>query len=1156
MTMDTLTARFNKEVFVPYLELLKAEYRFHLAFSHAREMWEAKLTMAELINGPYLEKSQMYAPGDSMETLPLHEKTTEAIRRRLSGRGLYKHQTDALKLLLSEQNTVIATGTSSGKTLCYQIPILNDLLRDPSPGLRAIIIYPLNALVNDQLEEWETMLKGHKQITFARFTGQTPDTQTKYVERLKASEREKLADRSLKVQEREREGQRAVAERLRNDPPNRLNHRDAIRANPPHILVTNFSMLEYLLERPVDAPIFEHARLKFLVLDEAHAYRGVQATEIAFLVRRLKDRLGVEKLTCVATSATLGKRDNEESRIKVRRFASEIFDGEFNPPNPIYGTPAEPLLEQPSYRPTATQYIKAAATLRKDGEIAARQQLASGSAAIATLAQLLGRDENLYRLRKEILVKPTLLSEAARQLWPGDSRAEDGLQALLEIVAAAMQDEAHGDLLPTRLHYFGRAQAGLHVCLHQQCPGRRDSKPAFFVSRKAENSTAPEGQCPLCWQARRSSQLVEVVTCRKCGYLYGALQDLGPRRARYAEQESGAPEPHFDSFSTELGWGGGSFWSYFSVESDLPYPAQTKLDVEDDGLDKLFLDPTELNWCVVCGKKNDKGRGDNCSCESPHLRRIKVFHRQCSADRYENLYGQQKKLLVACPNCGARNSSGLEPVRRFQESDDEQGLAMAVPLAHFQGSAHETNSRPPRKLLCFTDHRQRAAAFPALLEEETFTHDLGRKIVKVVRAQAQPLDLISLGELLADIAAPESDDHDPDFFLPVSRYPDERPDAKKITNLWLAEVFSYFGISDSARESAGDFGLGTVEYELKDDEEKAFYGLLAPTELSASEAPAALQTLLGFVRQRKAFTLPQGRVAYDDVAFGRVPFDIGFALRREGKKYIEGWLPRLNKDGIYRDNNITDYLQRLLRLSSQETLVLAEKVWDFLTSQFLLIDKSGKWKLDHERLFLVKPAARYVCDRCGIVKTYAARDCCPRKGCIGRLQEKAFDPAEESIIARWVADAGEPRFTTLKSEEHTAQVNKDVAKRIEDEFRAEGVNLLSSTTTFEMGINIGDLQKVLLRNAPPTSASYVQRVGRAGRGKDKNAVCVTLCRRTRYDADAWRDPAARLMSGEIRTPTVFTENRVIAQRHFNAVLFARFLRVRIRDEKALREIKQ
>ena len=160
------------------------------------------------------------------------------------------------------------------------------------------------------------------------------------------------------------------------------------------------------------------------------------------------------------------------------------------------------------------------------------------------------------------------------------------------------------------------------------------------------------------------------------------------------------------------------------------------------------------------------------------------------------------------------------------------------------------------------------------------------------------------------------------------------------------------------------------------------------------------------------------------------------------------------------------------------------------------------------------------------------------------------------MIGRWVSGVIVPRFSTLNSEEHTAQIEKDLAKKIEDAFRAaEGVNLLSSTTTFEMGINIGDLQKVLLRNAPPTSANYVQRVGRAGRGEDKNAVCVTLCRRTKYDADAWSDPP-RLMSGEVRTPTVFLSNRIIAQRHFNAMVFAQFLRTKIVEERVLDSIAQ
>ncbi|MDQ3009902.1 MAG: DEAD/DEAH box helicase, partial [Acidobacteriota bacterium] len=351
--MDSLNTRFEREVFNPYRDLLKAEYRFHPQYAHAKQVWEEKLTMEELVNGPYLEKSQMYAQGESLDKLSLHEKTKATISKRLKGHSLYKHQTDALKLILSGQNAVIATGTSSGKTLCYQIPILDDLLRDSSPGLRAIIIYPLNALVNDQLTEWEEMLKAHPQITFARFTGQTPNNQKDYVVREKETISQKLTDERLTQQELGREIERQLEKKLKDDPSNRLNHREAIRDTPPQILITNFSMLEYLMERPVDAPIFDDARLKFLVLDEVHAYRGVQATEIAFLIRRLKDRLRLERLTGIATSATLGNPNDPGSTAKVRKFASDLFDEEFAEPNPIYGTPAKPELALPSFAPTA-----------------------------------------------------------------------------------------------------------------------------------------------------------------------------------------------------------------------------------------------------------------------------------------------------------------------------------------------------------------------------------------------------------------------------------------------------------------------------------------------------------------------------------------------------------------------------------------------------------------------------------------------------------------------------------------------------------------------------------------------------------------------------------------------------------------------------------
>ncbi len=1156
--MESLTKRFDREVFQPYVGLLKSGYRIHDAFAQARRCWAQGLTHSELVNGPYLERALAYAPGSPIEELGLNAQTVETIRTRLAGRGLYEHQTVALKLILQGKNAIIATGTSSGKTLCYQIPILDDLTRDPAPGLRAIIIYPQNALVNDQLYEWEQILRSHPSITFARFTGQTPNNQDEYEKSLRIQIHQESLEKHPHLTQAERQHweKAELDRRLAESPRNRLNHRQLIRQSPPNILVTNFSMLEYLLERPVDAPIFEDSHLKFLVLDEIHAYRGVQSTEIAFLIRRLKDRLRVDNLCCIGTSATLGNPNDPASRAKVREFAARIFGGAFEEPNPVGGRPATPTLKQPSHRPQAADYVNAANQFRKNGKT-------------ASLRDELAADENLHRLRTEILVKPTRLDDAARRLFPNESEetALTALQALLELVAGASGEDQLDEFLPTRLHYFLRAQAGLHVCLHPNCPGRTADGPAFFVTRKNEQTLSgqpaegcPEGYCPDCHQAGLKSLLVEVVSCRKCGYLFGALQDLGPRRAQLQNLPSNN-DSLFDLFSTELGWAADSFWSYFSVNGDLPFPSQPGADEEDAEQLTLLDKPAELQWCVCCGHKRGTG-GADCQCRQPQLISLRIFHRQCDASDAENAYSQVKRLLPCCPNCGARNSSGVEPLQRFQESEDETGMAIAIPLAHFQVSPKANEVNAVRKLLCFTDHRQRAAAFPSLLEEETFAHDLGRKIVSLVGSAGDDgIKVADLGHRLfrctqPDIHGKQNPDFDPDFFLPVSRLPDDLPSEIHeretiLRNLWAGEALSYFGIPDSARESAEDLGLVSVWYRVNEPDQAAFASILQPHGIDRRASEAALQVLLGFIRKSKAFTLPDGVNPYDP-AFGRVFQIKSFGEKADSKNDVRGWLPQLRNDGRYRHNGITSYLKCLTGLTDGSVFELAREIWGFLTSKGLLfrLAEGDRWQLDHERIIVRKAVARFECSRCGVVLEYSAKNCCPRKDCDGQLAEKPFDSQSASLIARWVAGTASPKFTTLKSEEHTAQINKEVAKRIEEDFRADGVNLLSSTTTFEMGINIGDLQKILLRNAPPTSASYVQRIGRAGRGKDKNAVCVTVCRRTKYDADAWRDPS-RLMSGTIRPPTVFLNNQLIGQRHFNAVAFACFLRTKLCDEVVL-----
>ena len=1158
--MDSLPTRFQKEVFAPYLQLLKAQFRIHPTFSFVREAWERELSMDRLINGPFLERAQSYATGDDPRSFGLHPEAMRAAEVRIQGRALWRHQTDALRLALARENAIVTTGTSSGKTLCFQLPILDALLRDPSPGLRAVIIYPLNALVNDQLGEWEQLLAPYPHLTFGKFTGQTPRDQQEHEERLRESIRKRiqsaepgLGDDSPELQ---RKVEHELAEKLaeQSSVPNHLRYRADIRARRPQVLITNFSMLEYLLVRPVDAPIFENANLQFLVLDEVHAYRGVQATEIGYLLRRLKDRLGQPAPCCIATSATLGDRNDPDSRTKVREFAERLFDAPFRDTSPIYGTFAKPILLEPSIAPMPADYVAAAEALRSNpdapacaSEIARRLSSAHASDSLGTL---LCYDRLFHRLRSDILTVPRLAREAAQALWPDvpPSQADAALHALLEIVAEAKREPGREDLLPTRLHYFVKAQQGLYLCLRRDCPerARNGGRPAIFLSRRTDDDT-PEGQCPHCRRAGLTSRLVEIVSCRKCGYLFGALQDLGPRFRQNPDLAHGPQEERFDNFDTELGWAADSFWSFFSVDGDLPYPTQARPDEdEEDPLD-LIANPARITFCFCCGKKVDRGQPH--PCPSGGERELLIFHRQCPAHDQTNLNRAVKRPLTCCPNCGARNNSGVELVRRFQESEDETGVAMALPLAYFRVGlgGSRSISVDPRKLLSFTDHRQRAAAFPSLLEEETFTHDLGRKIVGLLSRRTEPWSFEELGRELACIADEHRGHpaHDPQFFLPVSRLPEnsETANPSEPANLsaWQAEIFAYFGVPDSARESVEDLGLVAVAYLVDDGMRRAFGELFADGLLTEAESDAALQTLLAFTRQARAFTLPS-RVPTDAPAFGRVGTDIYFAERREGRTNTRGWLPRVNNDGSYNHNTITDYLNRLTKIDAPATLNLAQRIWRLFTARLILKRApDNKWQLFHDQLRVNAARERYVCDRCGIVTAWSACHCCPRKGCIGRLDARSFDPASENAIARWVAGSDAVHFALLRSEEHTAQINKDLAKEIEEAFRGNGVNLLSSTTTFEMGINIGDLQKVLLRNAPPTAAAYLQRVGRAGRGADKNSVCVTLCRGTKYDLDMWRDPA-RLMSGVTRAPTVFLKNRVIAQRHFNAVAFAAFLR--------------
>src|SRR5947209_7634117 len=269
---------------------------------HINDYVQQKLLEGVLWPEPLIQLNPLFARGESIDELVaqgiLHRECARIFRKDKTaddekGRPLrlHQHQAEAIRAARGGQSYVLTTGTGSGKSLAYIIPIVDYVLRNgPGHGLQAIVVYPMNALANSQMKELEKFLRvGYPNnkgpVTFERYTGQESDED-----------------------------------------------RQRIIANPPDILLTNYVMLELILTRATERRMLASKMLQFLVLDELHTYRGRQGADVALLVRRVRDRLAAGSLQCVGTSATLaGAGSFDERRSAVAAMASQIF-----------GTPVRP----------------------------------------------------------------------------------------------------------------------------------------------------------------------------------------------------------------------------------------------------------------------------------------------------------------------------------------------------------------------------------------------------------------------------------------------------------------------------------------------------------------------------------------------------------------------------------------------------------------------------------------------------------------------------------------------------------------------------------------------------------------------------------------------------------------------------------------------
>ena len=583
-----------KESIASYIE---SQYRIShpLIFAERSALLRERGVIAQ---DPFIEATPAFAPARLLHEL--EQEYPDSVSPGLSSLvqhgvpvdrfPLYTHQEEALLASFGDApNLLVASGTGSGKTEAFVLPILARVLKEartwsapeasPSDGffnphdrtwqhsrlhetreagLRAIILYPMNALVNDQMSrlrrvlslngspQWQRQHLDGNLIHFGMYTSLTPPTKGPE----QSAKRQEFDDYKRHLEEE----WESLTEELRstgNWPavggPEMLCRWD-IQAAPPDIIVTNYSMLEYMLIRPIESPIFDATkawlqgaddRVITLVLDEAHTYTGAKGTEVAHLVRRLKERLGIRpgsnKFRAIATSASIPNLPGAEGDLAA--FTSGLF-GE--PSDTFTVIHAGVQDDKPQKRDVTSRSLEAFAqfhdtfshadpwpSIQTLSQILGLAEPDESKHPQIALHQLLSENEDLRWVRSRTARDATRLSELAHECWPNAGR-EDQEHAMAGLLAAGSyaRPMALADtppILSMRIHAFFRGIPGLWACLNPDCP-------EVAEEYRGERPVGRIYSDPRPWCSERcGARVLELFSCRKCGLLFaGGIPDSGP----------------------------------------------------------------------------------------------------------------------------------------------------------------------------------------------------------------------------------------------------------------------------------------------------------------------------------------------------------------------------------------------------------------------------------------------------------------------------------------------------------------------------------------------------------------------------------------------------------------------------------------------------
>jgi DEAD/DEAH box helicase domain-containing protein len=1091
----------------------------------------------KLFSGPYFRIGLPFQPGVSGRDFFPRLETLHPP---------YVHQEQAWKRLRTAEvkSTLVATGTGSGKTECFTYPILDHILANPSQrGIKAIILYPMNALAADQARR------------FAREVHGSPALKGKVRVGLYVGGEESGG------------GSKSMTE------TSVITSREELRKSPPDILMTNYKMLDYLLIRQADRGLWaenDSETLRYLVVDELHTFDGAQGSDLACLVRRVKARVKMPKdhLCCVGTSATLGGKGNAKDMVA---FAELIF-GESFVDDPIINETRKTAsahienedtddLEILYFEPPGQEHLAALSPANHDsikGFVEAQAKLWFGKP--QEVSTLEGRVKLANLLRRHNFLRTFL------RYFKGGALEENAILADLKKRRASSEVEHHKLLINSFISLCAVAreaphEAGYFLQIRAELWMRELSRMVASVSPR------PSLRFSMDLPADHPQRHLAAMHCRDCGMMgWGGVQKANEDRLI----------PELDRF----------YQAFFSVNPDprlrFIFPVEGEKGKSDSLVHQylcgscLTLFESGDGACPNCGTTvnlNDPdpdqpAQGVSTFKVESHIRTI-----------------QRKNVRIAdksCPYCDS--STGLTIVGSRAASLTSVGLSQIF------GSPYNDD----KKAIAFSDSVQDASHRSGFFTARTYQIALRTAMCRVIDQTEKEISLAELSKRFPAYWLAELGEEDfVGTFIPPSiewlpEFEDFRRERKltkssslpaKVRDRMEWEVIREFGMQCRIGRTLEKSGAA-ASYQAPDLLDlcaaKVTQGIRELSSAFSGIAETDVKQLIAAVCERQRgnggishrFIEPyiekrgDAWVFNNQVAGGSLPqirkqgagrrptFFASFTLKDSferllasgstptwTERWVEKWLRRLIGDKA-KEITFGAIIEHLVEVLTDSEL------WQ--KHQISKKDHEYAWSLNPDHTFVSNDVIDHACRTCGhqVTTARSAEDLWKDMPCLRHKCEGTYRASANPQGSYFGNLYHKGDIVRLRSSEHTGMLDRITRDRVEAEFMRDpslstDTNLLSCTPTMEMGVDVGDLSTVLLCSVPPEQSNYIQRVGRGGR-RDGNSLALTVANSDAHDLTFYEDPL-KMLAGDVQLPAIFLRAPAVLERQLTAYCIDRWI---------------